>query len=964
MEGMHGAYESLTPMMRQYQEAKRACGDALLLFRMGDFYELFYEDAKTAARLLNLALTSREKGENAIPMAGFPHHQLEHYLAKLISAGLRVAVCEQVEDPKLAKGLVRREITRVVTAGTITEETLLDPRSSNYLAAISPGEPAGLAWVELSTGRFQAAAFPRGELADQLARIGPSECLLAEGEALPAGADQHRMMLTRRPPWAFNWETACQILRKHFGLHSLEGFGFTDSPEDRQAIRAAGAILDYLTETQKTSLAHLDRLLPYRRGSVLEIDQSTRRSLEITRTLREGRREGSLAAVLDRTVTPMGARLWAEWLSSPLTDIAAINQRLDAVEELYQADRLRNALRESLQRVYDLERLLARITTGRATPRDLSFLAKTLRMLPELELKLAGRTSRLLQQIQSSIDPCLELQTKLDAALVEDCPLSSREGGFIRTGFCPELDELRDLAQGGKQWIAQYQAHEIQRTGIPTLKVGFNKVFGYYIEVTNTHRDKIPEDYIRKQTLKNAERFITPELKQYEERVLTADEKARALEYELFCQLREEASAARARLQQTAAALAQLDVVAALAELARQRNYCRPRLVEEPILLIRDGRHPVLDILEPEGAFVPNDTELGVGMGEGKTIALVTGPNMAGKSTYIRQVALLVLLAQTGSFIPAKEAVIGVADRIFARVGASDELARGQSTFMVEMTETARICHLATRRSLVVLDEIGRGTSTYDGISLAWAVAEYLHDRIQCRTLFATHYHELTDLERHLPGVMNLNVAVREWQDEVIFLHKILPGAADKSYGIHVARLAGVPRPIIERAKDVLVQLEDERLAAETAAWTTLSPPTSPIGEQHPTEPIACPEAQSPGGVFPAQALPPEDRLEACPEAQTPDRPPPASQTLLGFPSQTTPHFSAASQDAAPVDSHRRSGSGSRSKIPSRPGGYVQLTLFQPMEHPILDELRRLDLDKMPPLEALLWLKRWQEKIK
>jgi DNA mismatch repair protein MutS len=964
---MHGVQETLTPMMRQYQEAKRACGDALLLFRMGDFYELFFEDAKLAARLLNLALTSRDKGENAVPMAGFPHHQLDHYLAKLIAAGMRVAVCEQVEDPKLAKGLVRREITRVVTAGTVTEETLLDPRSSNYLAAVCPGDPVGLAWVDLSTGRFQAAGFPPAELPDQLARIGPSECLVAEGEPAPTPPGQDRMMLTRRPPWAFNWETACQNLRKHFGTHSLEGFGFGDSPEDRQAIRAAGAIVEYLQETQKTSLAHLDRLLPYRRGSVLEIDQATRRSLEITRTLREGRREGSLAAVLDRTVTPMGARLWAEWLSAPLTDIAAINRRLDAVEELYRDGRLRSELRDKLQRVYDLERLLARITTGRATPRDLSFLAKTLRMLPELKATLTGRSSPLLQEIESAIDLCPEVGTQLDAALVENCPLSSRDGGFIRPGYSAPLDELRDLAQGGKQWIAQYQAQQIQRTGIPTLKVGFNKVFGYYIEVTNTHRDKIPDDYIRKQTLKNAERFITPELKEYEQRVLTADEKARQLEYELFCQLREMAVQARPRLQQTAAALAQLDVLAALAELARQRNYCRPRLVEEPILLIRDGRHPVLDILEPEGAFVPNDTELGVGLGQGKTIALVTGPNMAGKSTYIRQVALLVLLAQTGSFIPAREATIGIADRIFARVGASDELARGQSTFMVEMTETARICHLATRRSLVVLDEIGRGTSTYDGISLAWAVAEYLHDRIQCRTLFATHYHELTDLQRFLPGVMNLNVAVREWQDEVIFLHKILPGAADKSYGIHVARLAGVPKPIVQRAKEVLAQLEDQRLGAEAGAWIfdpqSRLPPRPfesdrPLADAKPT-PAGTPAA--PSEVIFAQssadaAAPPGAEASADKPGQSHHVPTGVGETAAGSP--------AGPAAQAPAHASTGSETGRHRWASGRAGRYVQLTLFQPMEHPMLDELRRLDLDKMAPLDALVWLKRWQEKLK
>lgn len=907
-------------MMRQYQEAKRACPEALLLFRMGDFYELFYEDAKVAARVLNLVLTSREKGENAIPMAGFPHHQLEHYLAKLIAAGMRVAVCEQVEDPKLAKGLVRREITRVVTAGTITDETLLDPRQSNYLAAVCPGEPVGLAWVELSTGRFQAAGFPRGEIGDQLARIGPAECLLAEGEPLPSAGVQEAVMLTRRPVWAFSWETACQALRQHFGTHNLEGFGFTESVADRQAIRAAGAILEYLHETQKSSLAHLDRLIPYRRGSVLAIDESTRRSLEITRTLRDGRREGSLVAVLDRTVTPMGSRVLAEWISNPLTDREAINRRLGAVEELVRDARLAADLREAFHRVYDLERLLARVSTGRVSPRDLSFLDRTLRMLPGLKAKLTARSSPLLQELEGSIDLCPELRAKLGAALVEDCPLSSREGGFIRLGYSKELDELRELAHGGKQWMAQYQAQQIERTGIPTLKVGYNKVFGYYIEITNAHRDKAPADYIRKQTLKNAERYITPELKEYEEKVLTADEKARQLEYDLFCGLREAVLEVRTRVQQTAAALAQLDVLAALAELARERNYCRPALVEEPILLIRDGRHPVLDILEPEGTFVPNDTELGVGLGEGKTMALVTGPNMAGKSTYIRQVALLVLLAQAGSFIPAKEATIGIADRIFARVGASDELARGQSTFMVEMTETARICHLATRRSLVVLDEIGRGTSTYDGISLAWAVAEYLHDHVQCRTLFATHYHELTDLERSLPGVLNLNVAVREWQDDVIFLHKILPGAADKSYGIHVARLAGVPRVVIERAKDVLTQLEDERLAAETRAWAEAEPPS---GGRCP--PLALPQGDAPGGKATGEQ--------------------PGSETTSAL--------------ASAPEGGTRSGLGSASGRPR----YVQLTLFQPIEHPVVEELRRLNLDKLPPLDALVWLKKWQEKL-
>jgi len=858
-----------TPMMKQYREAKAACPDALLLFRMGDFYELFYDDAKTAARTLNLALTSREKGAGAIPMAGFPHHQLDSYLGKLIAAGLRAAVCEQVEDPREAKGLVRREVTRVVTPGTVTDEALLDPRQSNYLAAVAPGDPAGLAWVELSTGRFVAAGFAAREVLDQLARIAPAECLLAEdADPLPPVLDEG-MMITRRPAWAFGAATAAEALSKHFGTKGLEGFGFTDGKADAQAIRAAGAVLDYLTETQRGPLEHVDTLVPYRTAGTLEIDESSRRSLEITRTLREGRREGSLLAVLDRTLTAMGSRLLADWLANPLADVEAIGRRHEAVGELLAEPSLSAELGDVLRKVYDVERLLARVSTGRASPRDLSFLGRTLRCLPGLKAKLTARRSRRLNELEAAIDLCADLRGKLDAALVDDCPLSSRDGGVIREGFHPPLDELRELTRGGKHWIARYQATETERTGIPNLKVGFNKVFGYYIEVTNTHREKIPDDYIRKQTLKNAERYITPELKEHEEKVLTADERSKDLEYELFVELRDAVAAERRRMQSTAAVLSEIDVLVALAELARERNYCRPEMVEEPVLRITDGRHPVLDVIEPEGTFVPNDTVAG---GDAGTILLITGPNMAGKSTYIRQVALVTLMAQIGSFVPAKEAAIGVADRIFARVGASDELSRGQSTFMVEMTETARILNMATPRSLVILDEIGRGTSTYDGISLAWAVVEQLHAKIGCRTLFATHYHELTDLDQELTGVKNLNVAVREWQDEVVFLHKIVDGAADKSYGIHVARLAGVPREVVERAKDILAQLEEEHLDA--AGHAKIARPTvRPKGSQ------------------------------------------------------------------------------------------IQMTLFGPADHPLLDEIRKLDLDATTPLDALGIIQQWQQML-
>jgi len=798
---------TLTPMMQQYQAAKAACPDALLLFRMGDFYELFHDDARTAARLLNLTLTSRDKGENPIPMAGFPHHQLESYLAKLIAAGCRAAVCEQVEDPRQAQGLVRREVTRIVTPGTITDDALLDPRESNYLAAIVTGAEVGLAWVELSTGRFQAAVMPAERLSDELARVAPSECLLAEDNEPPDSLSSDDVLVTRRPAWAFGHAAANESLAAHFGTNTLAGFGFED--DDVPAIRAAGAILGYLMETQKTSLDHVDRLTPYRPGTTLEIDAATRRSLEITRTMREGRREGSLLEVMDRTVTAMGSRLLADWLANALTDVAAIDARLDAVDELVDDASLLGELRRQLDKVYDVERLLARVTTGRASPRDLQFLGRTLGLLPGVKAKLTSRRSSLLTELEGRLDLCPDIRAKLDAALEDDCPLSGRDGGFIRAGHSAELDALRKLATGGKQWIANYQAQEAERTGIASLKVGFNKVFGYYIEVTHAHRDKVPEQYTRRQTVKNAERYVTAELKEYEEKVLTADEKAKDLEQTLFLELRETVAAATRQLKSTADVLAQVDVLSALADLARERRYCRPRIVEEPVLSLVDGRHPVLDVALPAGTFIPNDARLNAEEG---TVLLITGPNMAGKSTYIRQVALLTLMAQMGSFVPAREATIGVADRIFARVGASDELSRGQSTFMVEMTETARILNTATPRSLVILDEIGRGTSTYDGISLAWAVVEYLHDQVGCRTLFATHYHELTDLERSLAAVRNLNVSVHEWQDDVVFLHKIVAGSADKSYGIHVARLAGVPRQVLERAKQILGRLEEEHL--------------------------------------------------------------------------------------------------------------------------------------------------------
>jgi DNA mismatch repair protein MutS len=819
---------SLTPMMQQYRDAKERHPGILLFFRNGDFYELFEEDAEVGARVLGITLTRRDK---EIPMAGVPHHALDRYLGKLLRAGHRVAICEQMEDPALVKGRpVRREVTRVVTAGTVTEDNLLDPRRSNHLVAVcSRGGTLGLAWVELSAGRFHAADVAMSQLADELGRLGPSECLHAEGdpgriaEALRAGAPA--AALTSRPDWTFDPASARAALLQHFGVATLTGFGFDD---DQPCLVAAGALLLYVQETLKANLTHLRRLQPYRQDHYLFLDEVTRRSLELTRTLREGGRDGSLLSVLDRTVTPMGARLLQDWLVAPLADRPAIEARLDAVAELADENQLRQELRDVLRDGFDLQRLTARVSTGRASPRDLGAVSGTLRLLPRLKAKLTARRAALLGELESRLELCPDLREVLDAALVDELPLNPREGGIIRRGYHAELDELHAVARGGKEWIARFQAQEITRTGIPSLKVGFNQVFGYYIEITHTHASKIPADYQRKQTLKNSERYVTPELKEYEEKVLTAEEKIHKLEYELFAALRDRVAGQAHRLLQTADVLAALDVLASLAELAASRQFSRPELCDEPVLDIRDGRHPVLDQTLPPGTFVPNDVALGPEHGR---LWLITGPNMSGKSTFIRQVALLTVLAQMGSFVPARQARVGIADRVFTRVGASDELSRGQSTFMVEMTEAANILNNATERSLVILDEIGRGTSTYDGVSLAWAITEFLHDRVGCRALFATHYHELAQLAETLPAFRNYNVQVRDWRDEIVFLHKIGPGSADKSYGIHVARLAGVPGEVLDRAKEVLAELETHSVASRRR---TPPPRRRPVRPPHP----------------------------------------------------------------------------------------------------------------------------------
>ena len=811
---MAATNEKLTPAMKQFSKFKQKYPDCILFFRMGDFYETFYEDAKTCSRVCGLTLTSRSKGDNPIPLAGVPYHAVDGYLKKMLQAGYRVAVCEQVEDPKTAKGVVKRDIVRIVTPGTLTDDILLDAKEDNFLCAVSLGakHQAAVSWVDISTGHFFVQDLPEGKLLDELLRLSPAECLLPdrrgdlfEAETKKLAQDVEQLtgaVVTERPSWYFDPYQAKKRLLKHFGTTTLEGFGISDNEDG--LVTGAGAIIEYLNETQKTALGHIRSLKKINRANFLQIDPATLRSLEILRTIRSETQKGSLLDSLDETLTGMGARKFRSWLCMPLCNIGAIELRQDAVEELKDRDTQLADIRKLLSALADPERIAARIGTFRATPRDLVALAATLRRIPSLREILQQFSADLLVQLAGRCDSMDELADLLEAAIEPQCPSHLRDGGVIKTGFSEELDRLRSISKDGQSWLRNYQKQQIERTGINNLKLGFNKVFGYYIEVNHSAADKVPADYVRKQTIKNAERYITEELKDYETQALSAEEKALELEQQLFEEVSRQVVQYVSRLQTLADTLAQCDCLTALAYLAKRRGYIRPKIADDGRLLINEGRHPVIaEMLGPE--FVPNDIELGEKAGD---VLLVTGPNMSGKSTYIRQVALLVLMAQTGSFIPAKDATIGLVDRIFTRVGASDELVRGQSTFMVEMTETANIINNATEKSLVILDEVGRGTSTYDGLSLAWAITEHIATRIKCRTLFATHYHELTELAELFMNIKNCNVAVREWMEEVVFLHKILPGGTDKSYGIHVAKLAGVPKSILDRSKEILQELE------------------------------------------------------------------------------------------------------------------------------------------------------------
>ncbi|MGL6076911.1 MAG: DNA mismatch repair protein MutS [Fimbriiglobus sp.] len=815
----------MTPMMQQFHDAKAQHPGMMIFFRNGDFYELFEDDAELGHRILGITLTKRDK---EIPMAGFPYHKLEYYLNILLKAGHRVAVCEQMEVSDGKKKLIHREVNRVVTPGTVTEEELLDPRKPNHLAAIVPGKSGsfGLAWIDLPTGSFSCLDVKTANLPDECARLGIVECLQPENAVAllaPAFGNQAPRSLVTRPGWQFEPSAALDALHKHFAVSTMSGFGFDDG---QPCLLAAGGLIIYLQETLKASLGHIRRLQPYRPERTLILDEVTRRSLEMTRTLRDNQREGSLISVLDRTVTPMGARFLFDALLSPLNDLPSIEARHDAVGELLDSHALRGQLRALLEGASDLQRLTTRVSTARANPKDLSAITRTLKLLPGVQSKLDLTKSKLLRELQDGIQPCPELRGLLDQALVEEPPFNPKDGGILREGYHAELDELRNLAREGKDWIARYQAEEVTRSGIASLKVGFTDVMGYYIEITNANETRVPTDYIHERTLKNAKRYSTPKLKEYEEKVVTAQERSQALEFELFLQLRDQVAAQTMKLLQTADALAQVDFLAGLADLAASRNYVRPQMVAEPILLVSEGRHPVLDQSLAAGTFVPNDVRFHPAEG---VFWLITGPNMSGKSTFIRQVALLTLLAHLGSFVPAKKATVGLTDRIFTRVGASDELSRGQSTFMVEMTEAANILNNATSRSLVILDEIGRGTSTYDGVSLAWAMTEHLHDAIGCRTLFATHYHELARLDQTLPRLRNYTVQVEELADDVIFLHRISPGNAQKSFGIHVAKLAGVPGSILNRAKEVLSHLE------QPTPYVARTPETAPLPEPPPT---------------------------------------------------------------------------------------------------------------------------------
>jgi DNA mismatch repair protein MutS len=826
--------EDISPIRKQYLEIKRQYPDAILFFRLGDFYETFDQDAETTSRELDIVLTSRNVAKDTrVPMAGIPHHAAESYLARLIERGYHVAICEQVGDQPV-KGLFPRQVVRVVTPGTITEPALLPSEANNYLVSLfiqdeGSGQIAGLALVDITTGEFAATEFKGADVAtavrSEITRLQPAEILFPDSQTPGDGLTGH---LTRWPAWRFEAGRCQQELMKHFGVTTLSGFGLSDQAA---SIRAAGAILQYLAETQPSSLKLLTAISTYSLSDFMVLDAATRRNLELTETIRSGSEKESLLGILDHTVTPMGKRLIRQWVTKPLLDISSIHQRLDQVELFYNEGLLRAQIRAELKKLGDLERLTNRVVAGNAQPRDLMAIRFTLQQLPSLKENLPSSQTAL-NPVSKELHLCSDELALLESSLADEPPATLHTVGVIRPGYSAELDGVLERSRHAREWIANLESVERQRTGIKSLKVGYNKVFGYYIEITRANTGIAPQEYIRKQTLINAERYITPELKEYETLVLNAEDRIREIEARIFSEVCSRLATSVHILLSTARALAKLDALASLAEVASLNHYVKPEVVPEDTFEVIDGRHPVVEQTLKGERFTPNDT----GFEPGERIRIITGPNMSGKSTYLRQVALITLLAQMGSYVPAQLAKIGIVDRIFTRIGAQDEIHAGQSTFMVEMIEMANILHHASSRSLLILDEIGRGTSTYDGVSIAWATVEYLHNHphLRSKTLFATHYHELTQLADILPGVRNYNVAVSEADGQVVFLHKIVPGGADRSYGIHVGQLAGLPRPVVQRAGEIMHQLESSsgkavRINPDIPRQLALFPETNPL---------------------------------------------------------------------------------------------------------------------------------------
>lgn len=809
--------EQLTPMMIQYMEIKNQHKDCILFYRLGDFYEMFYEDAITASKELEITLTGKNCGqEERAPMCGIPYHAVDGYLSKLVGRGYKVAICEQVEDPKLSKGIVKRDVIRIVTPGTNFNTQILDESKNNYLMGVFfSDDEFGISAVDITTGDYYVTEVDScRKLLDEINKFMPSE-IICNDAFLISGVDtddlKHRLNITisSLEPWYFEEEMCIKCLNEHFGVSSLDGLGLKDFSI---GVIGAGAVLRYLYETQKTSLSHLTTIMPYLTSKYMLLDSSTRRNLELVETLREKQKRGSLLWVLDKTKTAMGARLLRSYIEQPLIEIKSINERLAAIEELNDNVISREELREYLNPVYDLERLISKVSYKSANPRDLIAFQSSLAMMPHIKFLLKNFKSPLLQKIHEELDTLEDIHSLIESSITEEPPLALKDGGIIKNGYHEEVDKLRTAKTEGKTWLAELETKERENTGIKNLKIKYNKVFGYYLEVTNSYQNLVPDTWSRKQTLANAERYITPELKELEDMILGAEDKLYTLEYNLFCEVRDKIAEEVRRIQITAKAIAQIDVFSSMALIAERGGYVRPQINSQGVIDIKNGRHPVVEKMISNDLFVANDTFLD---NNSKRISIITGPNMAGKSTYMRQTALIVLMAQIGSFVPADSADIGIVDRIFTRVGASDDLASGQSTFMVEMTEVANILRNATKNSLLILDEIGRGTSTFDGLSIAWAVVEHISnpDLLGAKTLFATHYHELTELEGKLDNVNNYCIAVKEQGEDIVFLRKIIKGGADKSYGIQVAKLAGVPDNVLNRAKEIVDELSNHDIA-------------------------------------------------------------------------------------------------------------------------------------------------------